>query len=73
MQPPYLVVGQVDIGLQAASASPCVVLHSLGMNITSVKLLIDGDDMEQAVEVAGVGRQGMCSRWCALLKQTAAI
>jgi len=42
MQPPYLVEGELDIGLTAQSTTPCVVLHMLGIEIKSVKLLIDG-------------------------------
>eukprot|EP00775_Hariotina_reticulata_P008601 gene8601-8782_t len=49
----FTLLGQLDIGLQASSASPCLVLHSLGINITAVKLLIDGDDMQEAMEVTG--------------------
>lgn len=57
MQEPYLVEGEVQITVQTAEATPCVVLHSKDIDIHSVKLLIfsaDSDiDDQQPVEVPG--------------------
>eukprot|EP00878_Enallax_costatus_P013667 GHUV01014291.1.p1 GENE.GHUV01014291.1~~GHUV01014291.1.p1 ORF type:complete len:459 (+),score=103.06 GHUV01014291.1:212-1588(+) len=57
MQEPYLVEGGVQITVQAAEATPCVVLHSNGIDVKSVKLLIPSEGLDkedqQTVEVPG--------------------
>jgi hypothetical protein len=59
LQEPFLVQGEVDIVLQAAELTPCVVLHSKGIDISSVKLLVyssaeaQQDESEEPVELAG--------------------
>lgn len=40
LQEPFLVQGEADIVLQAAELTPCVVLHSKGIDISSAKLLV---------------------------------
>lgn len=46
LQEPYTVEGQVDIQLQAAAATPCVVLHAYGMDIKSADLVVYKQDDE---------------------------
>ena len=38
MQEPYDVIGHVDIQLEVAEDTPCIVLHSAGMNLGEVSL-----------------------------------
>lgn len=62
LQEPYLVTGQVDIQLQPSEATPCVVMHALGMDIHSVQLLVykAGIDLhkQQPTTVAGEAMTG---------------
>jgi hypothetical protein len=59
LQEPFLVQGEVEIVLQAAELTPCVVLHSKGIDISSVKLLVysnkesQQDESEDPVELLG--------------------
>jgi hypothetical protein len=49
----------VDIVLQAAELTPCVVLHSKGIDISNMKLLVysnreaQDDESEEPVELVG--------------------
>ena len=38
MQEPYDVIGHVDIQLEVAEDTPCIVLHSQGMSMGDVSL-----------------------------------
>lgn len=57
MREPYLVEGEVQITLKVDKATPCIVLHSNGIDVQSVKLLVfkEGMDMEgqPAAEIPG--------------------
>jgi hypothetical protein len=59
LQEPFLVQGEADIVLQAAELTPCVVLHSKGIDISSVKLLVyssaeaQHEESEDPVELVG--------------------
>lgn len=50
LKPPYLVTGISKIDLAVEDVTPCIVLHSLGLNITNVKLLV-GDGGEEGADV----------------------
>lgn len=51
MQPPYLVEGSVQIRVTAGERTPCVVLHSVGMNITGVALQLESPGAPGGTEV----------------------
>lgn len=60
LQPPYTVTGEVDIQLQAAEATPCVVLHANGLQVQSVELLVyEGDSNMHKQHPAGI--KGGCA------------
>lgn len=66
LQPPYTVTGEVDIQLQAAEATPCVVLHAKSLQIQSVELLVyEGESNMHKQHPAGIkGEVRGCSSSC---------
>jgi hypothetical protein len=63
LRPPYRVTGEVDIDIAASEATPCVVLHSLGINISSVSLqLFKSVAHSKAQQHAVIQGAGLCVR-----------
>lgn len=62
LQEPFLVQGEADIVLQAAELTPCVVLHSKGIDISSAKLLVySSAEAQQELAEEPVELQGTIS------------